>query len=79
MDHFKLYLSGFDSSEMKEIQLQALGKFEIYPLVLKKGLLSVLLVYIKCRCKRIMMGIWTHWFGFSQLSVHRYTVNKEKL
>ena len=28
MDHFKLYLSGFDSSEMKEIQLQALGKFE---------------------------------------------------
>ena len=37
MDHFKLYLSGFDSSEMKEIQLQALGKFEIYPLMLKLG------------------------------------------
>ena len=44
MDHFKLYLSGFDSSEMKEIQLQALGKFEIYPLVLKLSFISVLLV-----------------------------------
>ena len=66
MDHFKLYLSGFDSSEMKEIQLQALGKFEIYPLMLKLGFLSVLLVYIQCSCKTIIISFWTHWFSFSK-------------
>ena len=78
MDHFKLYLSGFDSSEMKEIQLQALGQ-KIYPVVLKLGFSSVLLVCIQCSCKTIIISFWTHWFGFSKFSVHRYTVNKEKL
>ena len=76
MDHFKLYLSGFDSSEMKEIQLQALGQ-KIYPVVLKLGFLSVLLVYMQYSCKTIIISFRTHWFGFYKFSMH--TVNKEKL